>query len=689
MPANLSLNASTTAPLALIAQGVTSSHGQDYGVIGIEPPIETGTEHHTPADWHRISLKWLAGTVLAGLAGAALIGSAVDAALDRQTTFAEAPTIAAVTRKDDAAGSTLRKSDRLVRPIDIVAAKQVYKITIPVRVGDKEVLAPRSFTHVATPLTTTPTLFAEDVPAFDPLKLLTGSKENTESQQDQTPIIDAAEVSLASRDFADSDTISTSVLLSDEEALAEVAEQAKQVGSGVKAPLPIPPQLLLMRTSRANLSMGPGAAFGTTPFGDPGRGKISDTAFTSIAVRMVPENVSNIPRSDQATTPSSGQEKLVVMRKGESLEDILKANQVSKAQIRSVLNVANKKGQELVREGQKIKLLFVDMTGDNQANTLARVSVYSDETLESTLAISDTGDFVPVKIAPPTKKPAVVATADDTTDDEEADTGGMRLYNALYETALKQELPKTIVDDLTVIFANSVDFQHSVSGGDSFEALYTNNDDAEAKGELLYASITARNETFKFYRYQTPDDNSVDYYDEKGQSGRKFLIRKPIASGEQKSGFGMRRHPIFGYMKMHTGVDWAAPTGTAIFAAGNGVILKAGFSSGYGRRVEIQHQGGYVSTYNHMSGFGRGVEEGQRIKQGQIVGYVGTTGNVTGAHLHYEVIINGRFVDPIAIKLPRTRELDGKTLATFKNEQNRINDILSKAPNATQTISQK
>lgn len=658
------------------------------GVIGIEPPIETGTERHTPADWHRMSLRWLIGTTMGGLAGAALIGAAIYAALDRQTNFADMPTLAQPIHKDEApASANLRKGDRLVRPIDIVAAKQAYKITIPVKVGDKEVLAQRAFTRVATPLTLTPTVFADDVPTFDPLKLLTGAKENSESAQDQAPIIDAAEVSLANRDISDSDKITTSVILTEEEAQAEVAEQAKQLATSSKAPLPIPPQLLLMRTSRAKLGLGPGATFGTSPFGGTAPGKISDTAFTSIAVRMVPENVSAIPRSETPPTGNLNQEKLVLARKGETIEDILRNNQVSKPQIKAVLAVTSRKpGQEFVREGQKVKLLFSDLSGEGLASSLARISVYTDETLESTLAISDLGDFVPVKLSTPTAK---VVTADDNTDDEETDTGGMRLYNALYETALKQELPRAIVDDLTVIFSNSVDFQRAVTAGDSFEALYTNPEEPNAKGELLYASITARNETFKYYRFQTPDDNSVDYYDEKGQSGRKFLIRKPIAFGEQKSGFGMRRHPIYGRMIMHTGVDWAAPTGTQIFAAGNGVILKAGWSSGYGRRVEIQHQGGYVTTYNHMSGFGRNVTEGERIKQGQLVGYVGATGNVTGAHLHYEVIINGRFVDPIGIKLPRTRELDGKSLNAFKLEENRINDILGKAPNAGPVISLK
>ena len=194
--------------------------------------------------------------------------------------------------------------------------------------------------------------------------------------------------------------------------------------------------------------------------------------------------------------------------------------------------------------------------------------------------------------------------------------------------------------------------------------------------------MTIRDQTFKYYRFQTPDDNMVDFYDENGRSMRKFLVRKPIAEGEMTSPFGMRYHPILHYARMHTGIDWAAPIGTPIFAAGNGVIIQAGWDTGYGRRVEIQHANGYVTTYNHMSGFGRGVVEGAHVVQGQTIGYLGDTGLSTGPHLHYEVIINGNFVDPMAIKLARTREFDGKMLAAFKRERERIDQLMAQSPSA-------
>jgi murein DD-endopeptidase MepM/ murein hydrolase activator NlpD len=194
--------------------------------------------------------------------------------------------------------------------------------------------------------------------------------------------------------------------------------------------------------------------------------------------------------------------------------------------------------------------------------------------------------------------------------------------------------------------------------------------------------MTVRGQTYKYYRFQTPDDKMVDYYDQNGRSSRKFLLRKPIAEGVMTSPFGMRFHPILHFWRMHTGVDWAAPVGTPILAAGNGVVIMAAWDAGYGRRVEIQHANGYVTTYNHMSGFGRGITPGAHVTQGQVVGYLGQTGLATGPHLHYEVIINGHFVDPMAIKLARTREFDGKMLAAFKRERERIDQLMAQAPSA-------
>lgn len=194
---------------------------------------------------------------------------------------------------------------------------------------------------------------------------------------------------------------------------------------------------------------------------------------------------------------------------------------------------------------------------------------------------------------------------------------------------------------------------------------------------MLYASLTVGGETKKYYRFQTPDNSVVDYYDDGGKSAKKFLVRKPVNSAIMRSGFGARRHPILGYVKMHTGVDWATAYGTPIFAAGDGVVEVAGWEGGYGKYVKLKHNNGYETAYGHMSAFAKGLEVGKRVHQGQVIGFVGSTGEFTGAHVHYEILVNGRFVDPMRVRLPRGRSLEGPILTSFEKERDRIDAMVS------------
>ena len=205
---------------------------------------------------------------------------------------------------------------------------------------------------------------------------------------------------------------------------------------------------------------------------------------------------------------------------------------------------------------------------------------------------------------------------------------------------------------------------------------------ADSRNDVLFATLTVGGETKKFYRFQSPDDGVVDYYDETGKSAKKFLVRKPVLAGIMRSGFSLRRHPILGYTKMHTGVDWAAQSGTAIYTSGNGVVEKAGLESGYGKYIRIRHNNGYETAYGHMTAFARGIDEGTRVRQGQVIGFVGSTGLYTGSHLHYEILVNGRFVDPMRIKLPRGRVLEGPLLAGFEQERERLDGVIAREPGA-------
>ena len=653
--------------------------------VGLDPPLDLAGPGKEPIDRRLVSLRWLCGTILTGFAGAGLIGSAMYAALDHQMTFAQPPQMTGSARREAAAGELVnpRKGDRLVKSVDIVAAKQTFRSPTTTLVGDKEVVRIKAFTRVSTTLALTSTGFADEVPAFNPLRLISDNRSPVEAPTDLGPVQNDAEVSFVSRELQPADGPQTGAKLTDDEIQAQVTEYvraANAVPTGAAKPLSIPPQLLLMRTSRVGLGT-PSAALG---YASPTAG-ISDTPFSSIEVRMVPENVSSVVRSNNA---KDSEERLFIVHRNETLEDLLLNAGVARNQARAIIAAFDTpKGKSPVAEGERVKLLFVDLEGDGRAQ-VARLSTYHDDNLTSTIAMTDSGSYVQVSHTDVAVAAAKPKSADDDEEDE-PDDGRMKVYDSLYETALKQDIPKNTINDLIRIFSNDVDFQRPVTAGDSFEAFYEDSEEAEGNNQLLYASITTRGETFYYYRYQTPDDNAVDYYDANGRSTRKFLVRQPIAAGRLTSGYGGRFHPILGYTRMHTGVDWAAPIGTPIFAAGTGTIIKAGRESGYGNRVEIQHANGYITTYNHMTGFARGITEGTRVKQGQVIGYLGMTGLATGPHLHYEVIVNGHFVDPMRVKLARTRELDGRQTALFKREKERIDGLIAKAPNAPRALAAK
>ncbi|HVZ21507.1 MAG TPA: M23 family metallopeptidase [Vicinamibacterales bacterium] len=254
----------------------------------------------------------------------------------------------------------------------------------------------------------------------------------------------------------------------------------------------------------------------------------------------------------------------------------------------------------------------------------------------------------------------------------------------MYETALEQQVPTPLIDEMVRAFAYDVDFTQRAAPGDALEIFHSMPDasDAEAgDGELLYASLTVGGTTKRLYRYRTPDDSIVDYYDEDGHSAKKFLVRKPLTViARISSQFGWRVHPILGYKRLHPGVDYAAPRGTPILAAGNGVVERAGPSSGYGNFTLIKHTNGYETAYGHQTAFAKGIAPGVTVRQGQIIGYVGSTGLSTGPHLHFEIRVNGQPVDPLRIRLPRGRVLEGDLLASFEKERERIDTLLGNSP---------
>ncbi|MFQ5467551.1 MAG: peptidoglycan DD-metalloendopeptidase family protein [Kiloniellaceae bacterium] len=266
--------------------------------------------------------------------------------------------------------------------------------------------------------------------------------------------------------------------------------------------------------------------------------------------------------------------------------------------------------------------------------------------------------------------------------DRRAVAANGRIESNLSLAARAAGLPRRTMSELIRLYSFDVDFQRDLRKGDRFEVLYEGLYEQDGKlaksGNILYAALTLSGQRLDLYRF-TPKSGRTDYFDAKGRSVRKTLMRTPIDGARLSSGFGMRRHPILGYSRMHRGTDFAAPRGTPIYAAGDGRIEVAGRKGGYGRYVRIRHNSTYKSAYAHMSRIAKGMRKGKRVKQGQVIGYVGSSGRSTGPHLHYEVMVNGKQVNPRKVKLPSGEKLKSADLAAFAARRGEIDRMRAAA----------
>jgi murein DD-endopeptidase MepM/ murein hydrolase activator NlpD len=260
-----------------------------------------------------------------------------------------------------------------------------------------------------------------------------------------------------------------------------------------------------------------------------------------------------------------------------------------------------------------------------------------------------------------------------------------QISSTLYATAKDQGIPDYIIAEMMRIYAYDVDFQRQVRAGDEFELFYGNPITGTSRNRkvLLYASLDYAGGTKTYYRFTTPDDGNTDYYDENGRSATKALAKTPVSGARLTSGFGMRKHPLLGYSKMHVGVDFGAPPGTPIKASGNGTVEYAGPNGAYGNMIRLKHPDGYETLYAHMSRLAENINVGLKVNQGQIIGYVGSTGRATGPHLHYEVRLNNKPVNPLKVRVAGGRQLQGGILKAFLGHKNSILAMMKNAPSTT------
>jgi murein DD-endopeptidase MepM/ murein hydrolase activator NlpD len=403
-------------------------------------------------------------------------------------------------------------------------------------------------------------------------------------------------------------------------------------------------------------------------------------AFVSFSVnRFVNDTLSiSLSTPEEDLEPQNRVE--IFVKKGDTLSKILYAQNIPVLEVQNILDATTKLEKNITLHlGQKITFDYdfsiQDLDKDDlivETPTLKRLSISLDKT-NSLEILKTNGGFIATKLEIPLKKLWYKSSA---------------LVKTNFMSAARSlGVSSNNVVDLVNIYSHQIDFQRQIKPGDNLdlivEKFVTEDGQFSHYGKVVFASLKLSGKTHNVYRYTNDTHDKMQYFTEDGKSVKRNLLRTPIGVAKISSHFGKRKHPILGYTKMHKGVDFFAPKGTPIYAAGNGIVTEAGWKTGFGNYVQIRHSGTLSTAYGHANSFAKGLKRGNTVKQGQVIAYVGQTGRATGPHLHYEVKINGQQVNPLSIKTSPGIELGGKKLlefASFKQRIHKIHADLDKTP---------
>ncbi len=342
-----------------------------------------------------------------------------------------------------------------------------------------------------------------------------------------------------------------------------------------------------------------------------------------------------------------------IVKNNDTMESILKKFSVKKKEISFIVKEIKKRKLSNIVPNQKIKFVL-RRSADKEDMEVLKVEYPISKTTYVNIDKGSSGLEITKNVTQLFKKKIVVDG---------------KISNNLYSSAIKAKMEPNIIIEFARIFGFEVDFQRDIRKGDEFEVMYEKYVDDTNKfiqtGKILYAYLNVNNQKIKLYRFESKKD--FDFYDEKGKSISKALMKTPINGARLSSPFGLRKHPILGFTKHHNGTDFAAPTGTPIMASGNGTVIKAGWCGNGGNCVRIRHNSSYTTGYGHLSKFA--TKTGRRVRQGQVIGYVGNTGMSTGPHLHYTVKYNGKFINSQKLKLPSGKILKGEERKLFEIER--------------------
>ena len=378
------------------------------------------------------------------------------------------------------------------------------------------------------------------------------------------------------------------------------------------------------------------------------------------------ENLSDISKSNEfsqifnflvAKINSPYKDIKYTIKKNDSVEKILNQFNIRNEEVKEISLKLKQKKLTNIYSGRELKLIYKKL--ENQTNSVVSLLFPINNTISIEVRKSKNKFIVKENILQLYKREVVVKSV---------------INNNLYSSAIQSGIEPNIIIEFARIFGFEVDFQRDIRKGDWFELLYEKFEDDNERvrdtGKIIYASMFVNGEEINLYHFK--DKNSDDFFNIKGQSITKSLMKTPINGARLSSSFGMRKHPILGYNKMHRGTDFAAPSGTPIMASGSGTITRARWCGGGGNCVKIRHNSTYETIYAHMKSFAKGIKEGKKVKQGQIIGYVGSTGMSTGPHLHYEVVVNGKKVNSQRLKLPSGKKLKGEARKDFELKRIKI-----------------
>lgn len=615
-----------------------------------------------------LSFAWLTGTVMTGLTSVLLMGAALYVSFQGQDTFSTAYEALQISRPQaDALTPTdlSAKSSRL-RPVTATRSDlEIIEASIRETVDGRDMIRNQPFVRIRATLATAPTSLSDGVPAYDPVAILNATQPIESS--------------------ADAIDINTDVYGAEVE--GEVAVRLADMPMAF-----VPPHAITDQTAAEYVRSVVEATF----YSDDAAPTLAYAALgpsvrdlglsDGSTLGGVAENVTVVPKTVLAADAALGRsERILTVKERTPLNDVMRRNGFTDVMIAAIdATLQNVFPSTELPAGARLRILFGP---SRTSNTLIpyRLSIYlhddanDTDVHRATVALTDKGQYV-LGLAP-----AEIEFPEE--DTEEVNVANLpSVYRSIWETGRKHDLDDATIERIIGMYAYDVDMTKKIAAGDTIEILKSV-PDAEGRSELLYVGLTLGNTTRQLYRFGT-DDGVIDFYDPDGETGKRFLTRRPLeGGGTLRSRFGYRIHPIFKSRRLHTGVDLAARTGTPIYAAGDGVIQYYKWQSGYGNKVEIQHVNGYETAYGHMSRYVDGLSAGSRVRQGQIIGYVGSTGQSTGPHLHFEIKINGNLVDPLSVKLPKDNILPQQYEAEFAQTMAQINDLMTREP-APVTVAQ-